>query len=58
MIDPDSNYVFIEPRPDPAQAKMGVQCGECGIKFEFGQSYGYCCPHNNCPMQSASGGVS
>jgi hypothetical protein len=51
MITPDPQYDRIEPLPaHPMQAqKRGIQCGECGMKFEYGVSYGYACGNPRCP---------
>lgn len=52
-VTPDSDYDFIPPlvKRDERQfpIKKGTQCGECGMKFEYGHAYGYCCPNHNCP---------
>ncbi len=49
-ITPDPNYDFVEPIEAPDQpAKKGRQCGLCGMKFDYGQTYGFCCGNNNCP---------
>lgn len=45
-IVPDPQYELIEPRPK----KRGRQCGECGMKFEYNQSYAHCCAMMDCPM--------
>lgn len=34
----------------PLVTKRGRQCGQCGMKFDYGVAYGYCCTDNNCPM--------
>jgi len=48
-ITPDPEYDFIEP-PIVVKAKRGRQCGICGLKFDYGVSYGYSCSSVNCPM--------
>lgn len=53
-IEPDPEYDFV-PRINltgAAQAplpKRGRQCGECGMKFEYGANYGFYCGNWNCP---------
>lgn len=49
-IQPDPDYDF-----KPA-GKKGAQCGQCGMKFDYGKAYGFCCQQPGCPM--GMGGVS
>jgi len=49
-ITPDPEYDFIPPL-QAAPVKRGTQCGECGMKFEYGKSYGFCCGNLRCPTQ-------
>ena len=51
-IIPDPEYDFVKPYAtrDMPPKKKGSQCGECGMKFDYGQTYGFCCGNNNCPM--------
>lgn len=53
MITPDPEYDFTPPLPPKediyANPKRGRQCGECGMKFEYGSSYGYVCGNSRCP---------
>lgn len=54
-VGPDSDYDFIRPLPDPyPPGKKGIQCGECGMKFDYGVSYGYACGNNRCPIHPRS----
>ena len=46
---PDDNYDLIQPKP--SASKKGVQCGQCGMKFDYGTAYGFCCGNINCPCQ-------
>jgi len=48
---PDENYKLIPPLPKDGGSKRGIQCGECGVKFDYGMGYGYCCMNNNCPLK-------
>jgi len=48
-IEPDPEYDFIPPIADTPKTKKGNQCGECGMKFEYGKAYGYCCRNPKCP---------
>ena len=47
--DRDPNYDWVPP-VQSVNVPRGRQCGECGMKFEYGQNYGYACPSNRCPM--------
>jgi hypothetical protein len=52
-IKPDPEYDFVKPIPKDIwdmHRKRGSQCGECGMKFEYGQAYGFCCQNSRCPM--------
>jgi len=48
-VEPDDEYDFVEPLPKVVKRKRGKQCGKCGMKFEYGKMYGYCCGHLDCP---------
>ena len=51
VSDPDYDYVDPLPSVTPAGVtKKGQQCGQCGMKFDYGQTYGYYCGHQSCPM--------
>lgn len=48
----DPDYDWIPPLATPERihpAPRGRQCGECGMKFEYGHHYGYSCPRARCP---------
>lgn len=45
-VIPDPEYDLIV----PTAQKRGRQCGQCGMKFDYGVGYGYCCSSMNCPM--------
>jgi hypothetical protein len=45
-FEPDPNYELVEYDPP----KRGRQCGKCGSKFNFGESWGFCCTSVDCPM--------
>ena len=53
-VQPDPNYDFVPPLQDSLiksqEPPRGRQCGECGVKFDYGVGYGYACPSNKCPM--------
>lgn len=51
-ITPDPDYDLVKPwaTMDAPKRKKGSQCGQCGMKFDYGQHYGYSCGHNDCPM--------
>lgn len=50
--DPDYDWIPPLPPMTPHSAtKLGVQCGECGIKFEYGKAYGYACQNSRCPRR-------
>lgn len=40
----ENGYIIIQP------VAKGYQCGSCGAKFEFGQTYGFVCGSTVCPM--------
>lgn len=44
----DGHYELVPPRSDA----KGIQCGECGSKFDYGKAYGFVCGNINCPVQS------
>lgn len=51
-IQRDPDYDFVPPLPKPGEAtwvRKGTQCGECGMKFEYGHAYGFCCANSRCP---------
>lgn len=50
-IERNPDYDFTPPLPKQGAGRQpkGRQCGECGMKFEYGQSYGFCCPNTRCP---------
>lgn len=51
-IEPDPNYDWVPPitlKKSEGPPK-GRQCGQCGLKFDYGVTYGYCCGHSSCPM--------
>lgn len=52
--DRDPDYDLIPPLPKAPPRKKGSQCGECGMKFEYGKAYGYCCINPRCPTQFGS----
>lgn len=45
-------YDIIPKLPAERAQKKGAICGECGMIFEYGKAYGYCCMNNRCPTQS------
>jgi hypothetical protein len=45
----DEQYDWIPPRTLGSN-KRGMQCGQCGMKFEYGKSYGYSCGSNLYPI--------
>jgi len=44
--EPDPEYELV---PEPPKPKKGIQCGKCGMKFDYGVTYGYCCGNQDCP---------
>lgn len=46
----DPDFDWVPPIKDEPPAKLGRQCGECGMKFEYNKSYGFHCSHYKCPM--------
>lgn len=47
--DPDYDYTPPLPERSERQRPKGRQCGECGMKFDYGVAYGYCCMNSRCP---------
>ena len=45
----EDGYTVIPPLPKPPK---GVKCGQCGIRFDHGKSYGYVCYNDQCPLFS------
>lgn len=45
----DPDYDWVPPLKDQPPAKRGSQCGECGMKFEYGKTYGFHCGNQRCP---------
>lgn len=48
----DPEYDWVPPFPPPMQppgVRKGLQCGECGMKFDYGIAYGYYCGNQRCP---------
>lgn len=43
-------WTIIPKRRELPKPPKGVQCGECGMRFEHGKTYGYVCMNHNCPM--------
>ena len=60
-VERDPDYDWIPPIQDQrhpwALKKVGVQCGECGMKFEYGKAYGYACCNSRCPRGVRASGV-
>ncbi len=56
-IKPDPEYDFVKPLPLQKKGSQGSQCGQCGMKFDYGVSYGFCCGQQNCPMGWGGAGV-
>jgi len=50
----DDGYLVIRKPPPENRPIKGTKCGNCGMKFDYNQAYGYHCPDLNCPMQSAT----
>ena len=46
----DEGYIVVPKREK--SAIKGTKCGECGMKFENGKAYGFCCMKEECPMQN------
>lgn len=48
-IEQDPDYDWRPAIPEPAPQPKGIQCGQCGMKFDYGKAYGFCCQHPRCP---------
>ena len=46
----DPAYDYVAPLPKQQDRPRGRQCGECGMKFDYGVAYGYSCSSTRCPM--------
>jgi hypothetical protein len=53
-MERDPEYDLIPKLPERPAPKKGSQCGECGMKFEYGVAYGYCCMNPRCPTNFRS----
>lgn len=43
----DEGYEIVPER----RGKKGIQCGKCGMKFDYGKAYNFCCPNRgSCPV--------
>ena len=45
----EDGYEIVRPLKMPQ--RKGIECGVCGMRFDDGKAYGYCCPQVNCPIQ-------
>lgn len=49
----DDHYEWVDPLPPPPSGVVvtnkGRQCGQCGIRFDYDQTYGFRCGHPRCP---------
>ena len=54
MTEHDKDYEWVPPLPTPnhlvPRPPRGRQCGECGMKFDYDKTYGYCCCNTRCPV--------
>lgn len=50
MMEHDDGYRIIPPLKQVEE--NGVKCGQCGLKFDHGQAYGFWCSDPRCPMQA------
>ena len=54
IASPDPDYDLVPPSVLPvelkANHKIGSQCGTCGLKFDYNQSYGFLCSRPSCPL--------
>ena len=44
----DKDYELVAPLQ--TNGKRGIQCGLCGIKFDYDKAYDYWCGNLNCPV--------
>ena len=51
--DSDDGYKLVSRRDSPAM--KSVKCGECGMKFDHGKAYAYCCSNAKCPLKPTVG---
>jgi hypothetical protein len=49
-VTPDG-YRIIPPLTETLE--RGIQCGQCGLRFDNGKAYGYACPSGRCPVFGA-----
>ncbi len=50
FVVPDPDYDYVDPLPPVAPVKVPKKGRQCGMKFDYGQNYGYNCGYQNCPM--------
>ena len=48
----DEEYIKVPalPKDEPGGPK-GIECGECGTRFDYGRSYVFSCHWGGCPLQ-------
>lgn len=49
----DDGYIIVK-STEPQKIIRGVQCGVCGMKFDYNVGYGYHCGNLYCPMRAAN----
>ena len=48
----DGEYIKIPPLPNDEPQGIGVECGECGVKFNYERLYSRLCFQGRCPLRS------
>ena len=51
----DEEYIKIPALPkDEPRGPKGIECGECGVRFDYGRFYESSCYRRRCPLQGCN----
>ena len=51
FMSDDEEYTHVPPLPKDGDQGIGVECGECGLKFTYEQLHRRFCCEGRCPLQ-------
>ena len=52
-VKAEDGYEVIPPLPDDSERIKGVKCGQCGMKFTYGEPVMFTCSHGRCPIMKS-----